>query len=278
MQASFAVTRPSLWKRFAVFVVPPMLAAGVVIALWYLSSWLQFDGTRERDLSQPYLHDVIGVGFIKTRNRNQMLAALWETTQVALIGLVVAAIIGIATAVLMRLSTTIERTLYPYAIVLQTLPIVAITPLMIVWFGTSKMPRVVVCVLIALFPIITNTLFGLKAADRAQHDLFTLHGARRLRRLWNLELPAALPATFTGLRIAAGLSVIGAIVGEFFFKSGPEGIGRRIQQYTQRNETPKVIAAVTLTGVLGLIIFGLVGWIDNRTTKHWRPEARARPT
>ena len=104
--------------------------------------------------------------------------------------------------------------------ILQTIPILAIVPLIGFAFGFTFRSRVLVCVLIALFPIVTNTLFGLLSADHGQHDLFTLHGAGRWKRLWKLQFPGALPSIFTGLRISAGLSVIGAVVGDFFFLQG----------------------------------------------------------
>lgn len=260
-------------REVAVIAVPPILAAGFFLGTWYLSSYVQFKDPRQRAGVQPFAHDVVQASFLTSRNLTEMLHALWRTAQVALIGLAIAMAIGVLLAITMSLSRSIERTLFPYAIVLQTMPIVAITPLMIIWFGTGQMPRVIVCVLISVFPIITNTLFGLKAAERSQHDLFTLHDSTRLTRLWKLNLPASLPAMFTGFRISAGLSVIGAIVGEFFFKSGPEGIGRRIGQYTQRSETNKLIGAVTLTAWLGLALFLLFGLLGNRTTRHWRAGA-----
>lgn len=256
--------------------VPPLLAAGCFVGIWYVSSAVQFKDRIQRRSVQPYAHDVVKASFLTSRNLTEMLHALWRTAQIALIGLFIAMVIGVLLAIVMSLSHSIERTLFPYAVVLQTLPIVAITPLMIIWFGTGRMPRVIVCVLISVFPIITNSLFGLKSAERSQHDLFTLHGSSRLTRLRKLNLPASLPAMFTGFRISAGLSVIGAIVGEFFFKSGPAGIGRRIAQYTQRSETNKLIGAVTLTAWLGLALFLIFSWLGNRATRHWRAGAGTR--
>jgi NitT/TauT family transport system permease protein len=265
--------RPS-WVRALWVAIPPLIAAAVFFGIWYLSSALQFDDELRRKQVQPYPHEVAQQGYFTWRNFSEMLEALGRTTIVALLGLAVAMALGVAIAIVMSLARPLERTLYPYAIVLQTLPIVAITPLMIIWFGTGRTPRVIVCVLISIFPIITNTLFGLKSAERGQRDLFKLHGAGRFRRLWNLDLPSSLPAMFTGFRISAGLSVIGAIVGEFFFKAGPEGIGRRIGQYTQRSETAKLIAAISLTAALGLTLFLLLSWLGNRVTRHWRAGTR----
>ena len=165
--------------------------------------------------------------------------------------------------------------MYPYAVVLQTIPILAIVPLIGFAFGFNFRSRVLVCVLIALFPIITNTLFGLLSVDHGQHDLFTLHGVGRWQRLWKLQFPAALPNIFTGLRISAGLSVIGAVVGDFFFVQGPPG-HRRPDQPLQR--PPRIRPAVR-GGHHGLAArasstFVFVGFIAQRVD---RGMARIRP-
>jgi NitT/TauT family transport system permease protein len=270
-----SVPRADRLRHGAGRVVPPVIVLGAVVGVWYWSSKVQFKDPIRRNEMQPYLHDVIRKGFLRSRNLTEMLHALWRTTQVALTGLLLAIAIGVLLAVIMSLSQAAERTLYPYAVVLQTLPIVAITPLMIIWFGSGQVSRVMVCVLISLFPIVTNALFGLKATDRGQRDLFRLHGASRLRRLWKLDLPGSLPAMFTGFRISAGLSVVGAIVGEFFFQQGPEGIGRRIQEYTVNSETDRLIAAVTLAAALGVAIFLLFGALANRSTRAWRADSRS---
>lgn len=258
-------------------VLPPVIVFGVLLGIWYLSSNLQFDNRLRQNQLQPYPHDVFRKGYLISRNLTEMLRSLWQTAQVALIGLAVAMAIGVALSIVMSLARTLERSLFPYAVVLQTVPIVAITPMMIIWFGSGQFSRVAVCVLISIFPIITNTLFGLKAGDRGQRDLFRLHGAGRLTRLWKLDLPGSLPAMFTGFRISAGLSVVGAIVGEFFFKSGAKGIGTRIQLYTLNSYTEKLIAAIALTAIMGIAIFLFFGWLGNRVTRSWRSDAAARP-
>jgi NitT/TauT family transport system permease protein len=148
-----------------------------------------------------------------------------------------------------------SRSLYPYAVVIQTIPILALVPLLGFWFGFGFGSRVLVCVLISLFPIIANTLFGLQSVQRGYHDLFTLYRASRRVRLWKLELPAALPAILTGLRISAGPSVIGAIVGDFFFGQGEPGIGILIDVYRARLESERLFAAVILSSLLGVIVF-----------------------
>ena len=137
------------------------------------------------------------------------------------------------------------------------------------WVGTGQNARILVCVIISLFPIIVNTLFGLQSADRGTHDLFTLHGASRWTRLRKLMLPAAMPAIFAGLRISAGLSVIGAIVGDFFFGKGDVGIGQRLQRYANQLEGEQLLAAVIMSSALGVAVFLIFGWIQNRAIGRW---------
>lgn len=260
-------------SKFLTNVVPPALFSVAVLAVWHASSVLQFKDERRRALSQPAPFDVVRAGFLKSRNFKEMAGGLAVTARITLIGLAVSIVIGVAIAVIMSRSRLVERTVFPWAVVLQTIPIIALTPLIKISYGSGTLPRVFICVLIAVFPIITNTLFGLKSADRDQHDLFTLHGAGWFTRLTKLQFPAALPAMFTGLRIAAGLSVIGAIVAEFFFGTGPRGLGRLIIEYTQRNETAKVMAGITFTAALGVALFLTFGWLGNRFTRHWRSKA-----
>jgi NitT/TauT family transport system permease protein len=143
-----------------------------------------------------------------------------------------------------------------------------VVPLLGFWFGFDFKSRVIVCVLVSLFPLITNTLFGLKSVEVGHHDLFTLYGAGRLQRLWRLQLPAALPAMITGFKISSGLSVIGAIVADFFFRQGDPGIGRLIDIYRQRLATEQLMTALFLSSLVGLaLFFGFDlwgGYVDRR--------------
>jgi NitT/TauT family transport system permease protein len=161
----------------------------------------------------------------------------------------------VVTAVVMSLRPSLERAISPWAVVLQTVPTLALVPLIGVWFGYGFRSRVFVAVLIALFPIITNTLFGLHSAEPAQHDLFRLHRASRLTRLFRLQFPAGLPAILTGFRISAGLSVIGAIVGEFFFGRGDKGLGNLIDKYRGILDVESLYTTIILSSILGILIF-----------------------
>ncbi|MBO3744761.1 ABC transporter permease [Streptosporangiaceae bacterium NEAU-GS5] len=244
--------------------IPPLVLFVVMIGVWYAVSYLLLSPDRRFLLPPP--HAVVQVGFLDAANRAELLTGLRLSTEVALIGLAVATVVGVALAIVMAQATWIERSLHPYLVILQTIPILALVPLFGFWFGFGFFTRVLVCVLIALFPIVTNTLFGLLSVDQAHHDLFTLQGAGRLARLWKLQLPAALPSIFTGLRISAGLAVIGAVVGDFFFRQGEPGIGALIDLYRGRLQSEQLFAAVALASLLGLAVFLAFGALSRRVT------------
>jgi len=254
-------------RRIAVTAIPPLVVAVVMIGFWYFMSYVVLDAERRFLLPPP--QQVVTVGFLNWHNFSQILVALWTSTQVALVALGISIVLGLSFAIAMSQGRWVERSFYPWAVVLQTIPILALVPLVGFWFKYGFTSRVIVCVLISLFPIITNTLFGLKSVDRSHHDLFTLHRASRVNRLWKLQLPAALPAIFTGLRIAAGLSVIGAIVGDFFFQQGQAGIGRLIDNYTEALQSQQLFAAVIMAVLLGLTIFWLFGLLGRLVVGSW---------
>jgi ABC-type nitrate/sulfonate/bicarbonate transport system permease component len=175
---------------------PPFVVLLAFLGLWYVISYLLLSPERRFLLPPP--HAVLQVGFLDPFNLRELLQALWLSARVAMVGLSIAIVIGVTLAIAMSQSRWIERSLYPYAVVLQTIPILALVPLFGFWFGFGLTSRVLVCVLIALFPIIADTLFGLRSVEQDHHDLFTLQGAGRLTRLWKLQFPAAMPAIFTG--------------------------------------------------------------------------------
>ena len=169
----------------------------------------------------------------------------------------------------MSQAKVVERAVFPFMVTLQAIPILAIVPLIGIAWGYGFTSRVVVCIIISLFPVIVNTLFGLVSADKAMHDLFTLHHASRLTRLRKLMFPAALPAIFAGLRISAGLSVIGAIVGDFFFGRGEKGIGQLLRQYANFLQGEELLTAVIMSSLLGIVVFWTFGWIQNLAIGKW---------
>lgn len=258
----------------------PVAVFAFVIGAWYLLSWrflaplLGRDGgeaaaERLRNTLLPYPHDIVGESFLDTQNLTELLSGLWLDIRLSFTGLAIAAIIGISSAVLMSQAKWIERSFYPYAVFIQTVPILALVPLIGLFFGFGFGARLLVVVIISLFPIITNTLFGLRSAERGLHDIFTLHDASRWTRLVKLQLPASIPAMMTGFQISAGLSVIGAIVGDFFFGRGERGLGNLILLYVNRLQPEQLWGALALSTGLGLFVFVAFGWLRTRLTAAW---------
>lgn len=255
------------WPRW----VPPLIVFVLVIALWYAVTYVLL--TPDRRFLLPPPDAVVRVGLLDPVNRAELLAGLLLSGQVALLGLAIAAATGVGCAIAMARASWLERSLHPYLVILQTIPILALVPLFGFWFGFGFFTRVLVCALIALFPIVTNTLFGLRSVEEAHHDLFTLARAGWAARLWKLQLPAALPHILTGLRVSAGLSVIGAVVGDFFFRQGEPGLGTLIDLYRSRLQSEQLFAAVALASLLGLAVFLGFGALARRATS-WHTAAR----
>jgi NitT/TauT family transport system permease protein len=265
-------------NRFARFVLPPLAVAAGVIGLWLFISYQLLRDEQRTFLPPP--QDVLSKGFLDWARLQPILEGLARTTVVTLAGLTIAFVLGTLYAVVMSQTYWLERTLYPYAVILQTVPLVAIAPLVGLKMGFSNNARITICAMIAVFPIVANTLFGLKSPTAAQHDLFTLQGASRWTRLRKLQVPAALPSIFAGLRIAAGLSVIGAIVGEFFFRAGDPaaaGLGRQLSVYQSRQQTHLVMTALFFSCLLGVVLFATFTVAGNRLTRSWSESAQ-RPT
>lgn len=257
--------------RFARAVIPPLLLGSVLIGFWYFVSYAVLDKSRRFLLVPP--HQVISQGFLNWKYFHEILLSLWSSTRVALIGLVISIVLGFLMAIVMSQTKTVERAVFPYMVTLQAIPILALVPLIQFWWGTGQTSRVVVCVIISIFPIIVNTLFGLHSAEKGLHDLFTLHGASRITRLRKLMFPAAMPAVFAGLRISAGLSVIGAIVGDFFFGQGDKGIGQVLRKYASDLSGAQLLAAVVMSSALGVTVFLVFGWLQNRIIGKWYDSA-----
>jgi len=264
--------RSGSWlRRFAANVGPPLVTFAAFVGIAYLVSDVILSPGRRWLLPPP--HEIVKNGLLNGRNLHQQLTALWDTAQVSIVGLLIAFGIGVAVALAMSQAKWIERSLYPYAVLIQVTPILAIVPLIATWFGYDFTARVVVCVLIAVFPIVTNTLHGLLTVDPSLHDLFRLHHAGRIKRMVKLQIPHAVPDVFVGLRVSAGLSVIGAIVGEFFFRQGTPGLGRLLDVYRAYLQTDLMMSALLFCVALGLASFLIVGFVGRQLTKHWYEES-----
>ena len=193
------------------------------------------------------------------------------TGEGALCGFLISVVLGILIALLFAQSALIRNAAYPYAIFLQTVPVVAVAPLIITWFGAGFPSVVVVTVIISLFPIITNTTTGLLAIDPDLLDLFRLNNASRLQVMMKLRFPHAVPHMVTGAKISSGLSVIGAIVGEFFAGYGTDrfGLGYLILQTANQLKTNQLFVGVIASTLLGIVIFATVTVLGGTILTRW---------
>ena len=253
--------------------VGPAIVFVVFIALWYLLSSVVLPEQKRFLLPTP--HKVITEGFGvwrsgERRGLQPILLSVWDTAKIALIGLGITIVVGMSLAIIMSSSRWLERATWPYLVAVQSAPVLALTPLIRALIDNTQTQRLLVVTLIAVFPIVSNTLFGLLSAEKSQHELFTLQGASRWVRLTKLQFPAALPNIFVGLRISAGLAVIGAVVGDFYFRQGGVvGIGAQIDVYRNRLWGPELITAIILASALGLVVFLFFGWLSNRAIGKW---------
>jgi NitT/TauT family transport system permease protein len=252
-------------RRGVLMALPPLAVFVVFVVVWYIVNAVL---PVNQKFLVPTLDQVIVQGFGGPSGA-QILTAVFKTTGVAVTGLAIAAVIGILWATAMSLARWVQRSTYPYAVILQCIPILALVPLIGVWFGFEFNARVVVCVMISLFPIVASTLFGLQSVERSQHELFRLQKASRWTVLTKLMYPAALPSIFLGLRTSAGLAVVGAIVGDFFFQRGQPGVGSLLQTYARLLSYPQLFAAIIASALLGVVMFFIFGLITKLAVGKW---------
>jgi NitT/TauT family transport system permease protein len=244
----------------------------VLLGIWYAITYLVLDPSRRFLMPAP--HVIVTDALFDGPTMEKIGEAVGRSIVVTFVGLAIAIVIGMAWAIAMSQAKPVERSLFPYAVALQCIPILALVPLIGFWFGYGFPSRVIVCVMIALFPVVSNTLFGLQSVDRGMHELFDLHGASRLTRLLKLQLPAAMPAIFAGFRISAGLSVVGAIVGDLFFKQGEPGLGILLDNFRARLQGPELFLTILVAAALGFAVFTLFGWLAKLAVGRWYDQAR----
>jgi NitT/TauT family transport system permease protein len=200
--------------------------------------------------------------------------SLLTTLQTTLEGFVAAAIGGMALALLFNQSKWLEYSLFPYAVILQVTPVIAIAPLLLIYL--PQQTAVIVCAwIVGFFPVLSNTTLGLNSVDRNLAGLFHLYGASRLQTLRYLKLPSALPFILGGLRIAGGLSLIGAVVAEIAAGSAGAGSGLayRIAESGYRLNIPRMFAALLLLSVAGIVIYGLLALTSHLVLRRWHESA-----
>jgi NitT/TauT family transport system permease protein len=209
-------------------------------------------------------------------NFPSLMASLWTTLRVTLEAFALAVAGGVALAVLFSQSRMIENALYPYAVILQVTPVVAIAPLILIWvsFDRINLALVIIAFIVSFFPILSNTTLGLKSSDHNLIDLFRLYGASRWQIFLRLQLPTALPNLLGGMKISGGLALIGAVMAEFVAGSGTAtGLAWRIVEAGRNLDIAKMFAALTLLAVLGIAIFSALSLLEWALLHRWHESA-----
>jgi NitT/TauT family transport system permease protein len=232
-------------------VLVPLLVLAVLLATWQGAVWWW----RISPVLLPGPGAVLTAGW---KIRVSLLEAVWRTALAALTGLSLSIVLGTLTAFAFSQSAVVRRAFYPYAVLLQTVPIIAIAPIVIVSLGRGFSSVAVVSAILGLFPIITSTTTGLLQVDGMLLDLFRLYRASRWQTLLKLRVPAALPYLISGIRIASGSSIVGAIVGEFFVGDGTPGLGSMIQRKSASLVLSELYATVGVATLLGTVVFGFI--------------------
>jgi ABC-type nitrate/sulfonate/bicarbonate transport system permease component len=256
--------RAALRSRAALARVAPPLAFGVlVVAVWW--GYVAISGVSESVLPTPGQ-----VARALVRDRSVLLSSGWTTLSEILIGYAIAALVGVVIAAAVSSARVLERAVYPWLVATQMVPIPAIAPVVILWTGFDIRPRVIVIALVSFFPVVVNTIDGLRATDGELVGLLRTLGARRWEIFRVARLPSALPYVFSGLRVAAAFAVIGAVVAEWAGASS--GLGYLVLSYSSQTATSDVFAAVVVLAVIGVALFALVGVAERLAIPWWTLE------
>ena len=247
----------------------PLLVAALVLGIWEwaIAHWQV----------PPYvLPAPSAIAKALAENSASLMASLASTLTVTLQAFVAATVLGVITAVAFSQSRLLERTLYPYAVILQVTPVVAIAPLILIWVGFERidLALTIIATLVAFFPILAGATLGLKSADFNLVDLTRLYGASRFQILWRIRLPTALPYLLSGMKTAGGLALIGAVVAEFVAGSGTAtGLAWRIVESGNRLEIPTLFAALALLAATGVLIFAALSLLEWWLLRRWHESA-----
>jgi len=258
-------------KKQAGAVLNGLIVFGSLLVLWRLLIWAL--AIPKFMLPTPW-----EVAKAAAARHDSLLTSVWITGQAAACGLIASVAAGVLIALIFAQSRWIRRMFYPYTILLQTVPIIAIAPLILMWVGSGILSVMVIAFIICLPAIIANTTQGLISVEQNLIDLFLMHNAKSTELLWKLRLPHAIPSLFTGLRIASGVAVIGAIIGELFAGSsrvGEGGLGYAIQYANSQLETDYLFALVFAASALGFAFFFMVMFLEWYFLHNWHESARS---
>ncbi len=249
------------------------ILAPIAIGVLFLAAWEAV--VRLRGIPPYILPAPTAIAVSLWLDGPSLLGSLLVTLRITLAALAAAALIGGAIALLFSFSRILELSLFPYAVILQVTPIVAIAPLIIIWVRTPFLALLVCAWIVAFFPIVSNTTVGLNSADRNLLSLFQLYGASKGQILLYLRVPTALPYFLAGLRISGGLALIGAVVAEFVAGTGgaETGLAFRILEAGYRLAIPRMFAALFLLSLTGIIIYLVLDFISRRLLRRWHESA-----
>jgi ABC-type nitrate/sulfonate/bicarbonate transport system permease component len=243
---------------------PPLLVFAVIVLGWDIVA-----NAVHASLSLP------GPWFVVSntwRDRADLVPAIWTTTQEALLGIVLGIVCALILAIAVDWSRAVRRSIYPLMVVSQTIPLIALAPLVIIWFGFGAAPKVVLVALFTFFAIAVGTIQGLGSTDVETMKLLRTMGATRAQILWRVRLPSALPQFFTGLKVGVTFSYVAAIFAEYV--GATQGLGHYMQVANEYFNTDLVFGAVIVTALLTLILFALVSVLEHAVIR-WRPPPHA---
>ncbi len=253
--------------------LPPIVIAAALLGLWQLAASL--DVIANALNIEPFLvPSPSEIAQSLWTDRSLLLDNGWITLQEVLAGFALSVVAGVSFAVVLHLSPTLRRAFYPLLVASQTVPIVVIAPILVVWLGFGIGPKLVIIALICFFPITVNTLDGLGSVDPDLMKMMRTLDASRWQTFRRVEGPTALPYFFSGAKIAVAVAVIGAVFGEWAGSSS--GLGHLIQQASAQLQTARTFAAVVVLSALAIVLFGLLAVIERRLA-WWGPRSARTP-
>ena len=249
-------------ERFVQIAAP--LLVGVLVLLMWQFTVMAFE------VPKYLVPSPVDIGQSLVSDFSSLFNALLMTLKVTFLAFAIAVILGVAASLLFVQSKWIEISLFPYAVLMQVTPVVAIAPLIIIWVNDTTWALTICAVIVAIFPIISNTTLGLRSVDPNLLSMFRMYRASRWQELVRLRIPGALPYFFGGLRISSGLALIGAVVAEFVAGTGgaKAGLAYMILQSGYNLQIPKMFAALILITVTGILLFALMVWMSDRALRN----------
>lgn len=254
-------------ERFVQIAAPLMV--GVLVLLMWQFTVMAFE------VPKYLVPSPVNIAESLVSDFSSLFNALMMTLKVTFLAFVIAVVVGVAASLLFVQSKWIEISLFPYAVLMQVTPVVAIAPLIIIWVNDTTWALTICAVIVAIFPIISNTTLGLRSVDPNLLSMFRMYRTSRWQELVRLRIPSALPYFFGGLRISSGLALIGAVVAEFVAGTGGSqaGLAYMILQSGYNLEIPKMFAALILITLTGILLFALMVWMSDRALRNWHESA-----